>query len=486
MKSIFFQLGTQDTEKQVPLLKPFLSGKAQVALSNVQPVAVLETVMKAKAQGATSIATTSPKLLQLLLGKIGEKLPSLDDYAGSVIEKHGCEFLILNPLEHLYTTNHGKFLYERFLSKLLYPERWVKYPNFQWELYSPSRTDALLALFATADFISFDIETGGELYRTITCVGFTAVWLDAQGKKLSAHTLVVPFQDLFHVYFIRRLLDLQPPKLAQNGKYDVAHLLRHGIIVRNWAFDTINLFHSWFAELPKRLDFVVAFNMRSWQYWKDESNTADLMEYYQYNAKDAFATAMSWVSMMYECPPYAWRNYEMEFPVVLASVAPEMTGIKCDVAEMTRLRGMIEPMMKTSLLSIQKMVGVPNFNPSSPKQMVQLFASLGSRDITNSTPPSMDKVMSRHPINKRILGSCIKYRKDRKLFTSYLQEEKLWNGRIFYAINPHGTDTGRCASKESQFNCGLQIHNTPDRRQDVQRPDETQKSARYSRVVCLI
>lgn len=471
MIPIFFQLGPQDTERQVPLLKPLLSGKASVSLSNVQPIAVMETVMKAKAKGSKHICCTSPKLLQLLLGKIGEKLPSLDDYAGSIISRNGCEFLILNPLEHLFTVNYGKFLYARYLSKFLQPEGWLQLPVFNWELYNPSRSVEILSRFATADFISFDIETGGEHYRTITCIGFTAVWISSETKSFTCHTIVVPFTEMFNIIFARRVLDLQPPKVTQNGKYDNCNLLRYGCYARNWAFDTINLFHSWYAELPKRLDFITSFNLRNWQYWKDESDTNDLVQYYGYNAKDCFGTAMSWLSMLWEAPPYAWKNYLMEFPTVLAWVQPEMTGIKCDVDEMTRLRNQVEPAMSSELQKIQTMVGVKNFNPSSPKQMVQFFASVGSRDITNSTPPSMDKVMARHPINKRILTGVTSYRKDRKLFTSYLKEEKLWNGRIFYAGNPHGADTARNTSKESQFDCGLQIQNTPDRRQDIQLKD---------------
>jgi len=43
--------------------------------------------------------------------------------------------------------------------------------------------------------------------------------------------------------------------------------------------------------------------------------------------------------------------------------------------------------------------------------------------------------------------------------TKYVSKDFVWEGRCYYAINPHGTDTGRCASTESHFNCGLQIQN---------------------------
>ena len=60
------------------------------------------------------------------------------------------------------------------------------------------------------------------------------------------------------------------------------------------------------------------------------------------------------------------------------------------------------------------------------------------------------------------------------MVTSYLRDEdpdtgerKTWHGRIFFALNPHGTDTGRLASRESAFWCGWQIQNWPRDRDEI-------------------
>jgi hypothetical protein len=45
--------------------------------------------------------------------------------------------------------------------------------------------------------------------------------------------------------------------------------------------------------------------------------------------------------------------------------------------------------------------------------------------------------------------------------SSYIGKEFLWGDRLFFALNPDATDTGRLASKESFFWCGLQIQNIP-------------------------
>jgi DNA polymerase I-like protein with 3'-5' exonuclease and polymerase domains len=71
-------------------------------------------------------------------------------------------------------------------------------------------------------------------------------------------------------------------------------------------------------------------------------------------------------------------------------------------------------------------------------------------------------------MNKRITTRIGKYRENSKLASTYLHEDISWLGRCYYALNPHATDTGRLASKASQFWCGLQIQNVPVDEGDVE------------------
>lgn len=474
MVNILFQLTSGD-ESYLPLLKPFLIGRCNLYLSNSQPSAILEVAVTAKQKGCKVVATTNPKLLQMLLGKVGEKLPSLDDYAGSIIEKYGIEFLILNPVDHLVKVPYGRFLYERYFSKLIHPESWFDLPTFQWELFEPAKFDSILSQFRAASFISIDIETGLDDERRITCVGFTAVLFNTTEGNFTCSTVVVPAIDLYNIEVIRKLCSLRMPKVFQNGKYDNAYLLRYGICTNNWAFDTAHLFHSWYSELPKRLDFIASFTLRRWQYWKDESSTENLMEYYAYNAKDAFATAMIWIVLMQQVPKWALDNYLKEFPLVFPCMLAEMQGIKVDMVQMEKEAARFIISLDKQKLALGKMVGNTAFNPSSPKQVIKLFEVLGSSDIKNTKPASRDKVASRHPLNKRLMDAVEAYRKDRKIYTSYLRDYNpktnrylTWNNRMFFTENPHGTDTGRLASKISHFWCGTNITNQPRDRADIE------------------
>jgi DNA polymerase I-like protein with 3'-5' exonuclease and polymerase domains len=104
---------------------------------------------------------------------------------------------------------------------------------------------------------------------------------------------------------------------------------------------------------------------------------------------------------------------------------------------------------------------VPSFNTNSPVQKKALLKILGCGDLDATDEKNLAKARLRHPLNARILSQVSSIQKDRKLLSTYLVEGKELNERILYSLNPHGTDTGRLASKEHHFWCGLQIQNIP-------------------------
>lgn len=129
----------------------------------------------------------------------------------------------------------------------------------------------------TSSLISFDIETVGD---QITCVGFS-------GDHRTA--LVIPFfcpgrtppsywssPDLERQAwgFVRRVLESETPKLAQNGLYDVHFLWRrYGIPVRNFSEDTMLLHHALQPESLKGLGFLgsVYTNEASWKLMRNKT-----------------------------------------------------------------------------------------------------------------------------------------------------------------------------------------------------------------------
>ena len=472
MRRVLFQLSAEDVP-YVNLLKGlFKPTGLAVGLNSENPTTVTEVVLRAKEQKAEAIITSNPVLLKLLLQRNGVARGNLDDYAGSVFDHAGMEILIVHPVLHLVSVSYGRFLYNRYLDKLLHKEKWFQPPEFKWKLFEEADTDFYVGLARRSHFIAADIETGDMDLREITCISFTFIELSA--NTLLQHTVVIPFNNEHNLHTIRRLLASPAVKVFQNGKYDNAYLLRFGSPAVNWSGDTLNLFHCWYSELPKDLGFLASFMLRKWEFWKDESKTSDLMEYYAYNAKDSFSTAMIWIAMMLECPAYVWNNYKQEFPIVFPCLMTELIGLARDSEAMEREEKRFNASMDVRLQKLRVMTATSTYNPSSSKQTLELYKILGSADIKSTDARTRDKVANRHPLNKVLLDEIESYREDRKLVTGYLRDEdskgrrKTWNGRIFYSLNPHGTDTGRLASRSSAFWCGWQIQNIPRDRDDIQ------------------
>ncbi len=127
--------------------------------------------------------------------------------------------------------------------------------------------------------ISFDIETFGN---QITCIGF------APDESIS---LVIPFHDprresqsywgtlteeLTAWSFVRRVLALPQPKVAQNGMYDIHFLWRgYGIPVVNFEDDSMLFHHALQPESQKGLAFLgsVYTNEASWKLMRARGKT---------------------------------------------------------------------------------------------------------------------------------------------------------------------------------------------------------------------
>lgn len=462
-------LGTPTDKNFLPMLKGSV-GSAKVFLST-EPISTLyEVDSYCKKRGITGVITTSPVLLQKLLPiSNSSKAPSIDNFAGSLFEKSGIEYVIVHPLEHTVTVPYGKFLLKRYVSKLVFRDKWPNAPSFSWCILNESNAEAEYEKASHAILCAVDIETYRE-NLAIRCIGFTTLCM-VDGSFVARST-VLPLDSMFAYTWAQRFLSLPSQKILQNGKYDINYLMRYGLILYNYAWDTATLMHSWYAELPKDLASLSAFFVRESMYWKDLAETNDLETYYLYNAKDTHQTALVLLGWINEAPSWAWKNYTLEFPVLFPCIQSELTGIKRDYIRLEEQRTRVLSSIETKYASLRSDLGIPNFNSNSPVQVKNLLKALGCGDLESSDETNLKKAILRHPLNSRLLNPILDIRGDRKLVSTYLRTDeditktskggaKELNGRILYSINPHGTDTGRCASKEHHFWCGLQIQNIP-------------------------
>ena len=419
----------------------------------------------------TKVATTSIALLSRLLPftDATKKQPSIDNYAGSLFLKDGIEVVIVSPLHQLISVPYGKFLTSRYISKLTNPGAWITPPTFNWCVLTPSNIEAEYAIALNSSICAVDIETYRE-NLAIRCVGFTCITL-VSGQYVS-RSVVLPLDSAWSLAWAQKFLETPAQKILQNGKYDINYLLRYNLILHNYVWDTATLMHCWYSELPKDLASLSAFFVRGSMYWKDLAETNDLEQYYLYNAKDTHQTAAVLLGWIAQAPLWAYNNYKQEFPLLFPCILAEMTGIRRDFTRLTESRVIIDQRIEDKYATLRTMVATPDFNSNSPVQVKKLLAVLGCGHLESTDETDLKKAILLHPLNSRILNLILDIRGDRKLTSTYLRTDaditktskkgaKELNGRILYALNPHGTDSARLASKEHHFWCGLQIQNIP-------------------------
>lgn len=440
-----------------------------------QPMEFLGAVAaRVKIADASAIICTCPITLVTLLStqtdfrhpvdKRGSKRRlSLDDYAGSFFtipahklnHTHDVDVLILNPLAQLVSTPEGPFVFKRFISKITAPQNWFPQTPFTFQVWTPADSEFLVERFNNALLISVDIETYvGDPERRIHCVGYCGLWADG-----STHSVVVPFSDMLAHSFVRRVNSNNVAKVMQRGIYDNVYFARWNVPCNNYIYDTLNAFHCWYSELPKRLDFITAFTVRRIRYWKDDSAGSEY-NLFEYNARDCWATLHAWMALINEMPKWALDNYLLEFPMVFPCLHCALDGITVDRAVFDQRKLDAEAAVEVQRNKLAAWFG-DKFNPASPDQCKRMLQVLGMKHVESADAKAMTACAAVHPFNELIISAILAYRKQAKLLSTYFKLDKFWNDRLYYSLDPAGTDTGRLASSESSFWVGLQIQNIP-------------------------
>jgi DNA polymerase I-like protein with 3'-5' exonuclease and polymerase domains len=471
MSTTLLHLGTPEDSDYQQRLSTITPGK-QVAwkskLATPFTITDLENSIKNSAAKITGIVCTNQEFLKTLLYAQADFLPpnnrrgvTLDDYQGSLLytPRDRIPVVFLNPLENLVTVPHATPAAIRFVDKLISPEAWFPQTKFTWTLATPANLPEFYnRWFSESVLISVDIETAvDDPLRRINCVGYAAYFPATN----TTECLVIPFESMFMLEWVRKFNNLPQPKVFQNGLYDNLYFMRYGCPVYNWTCDTQHLFHSMFSEYPKRLDFITAYSIRDTRYWKDDGKSGNLQDYYRYNAKDCWATINSFLSLLWLAEPYAIRNYLKEFPLVFPCLHSEVEGFRMDMERFDRVTAEKKASIEVREAAFQKLIAAPGFNLNSPIQVKKLFTVLGVGGLPTTGKADLMKAQAAHPLNNRVLTELEEIKKEKKLISTYFVREKFWNDRLYYRINPAGTDTFRLASSESSFWCGLQIQNIP-------------------------
>ena len=456
---------------------------------------LIQKAQTAKCQGiflcnATTLANCVPG-----------KSPTLDDYRGSKLD-FTVPTIVGNSLSHIHTVKHGAFLCMNDLKKFFTLKARVPAFNLTILEHTASFEEAY-QVCSKAVLLAYDIETvtigevkdeendnyqAGETF--ITCVSWTAV-----DSFLKYKTYVLPILNFGESHWtsdkdcgqalllLRRINKLPVPKVMHNGIYDSFHSLRYRAEPINWCLDTMGMAWSQYTELPKSLDFVASLVLPDYVQWKNESeeasNSKDINRYWRYNGLDTFYTARICVHYLQALPAYARKNFAITFKLVYPSLYCSFEGILIDQKIRKESKVAWLKIVDEQLDTCRKLTGNPQFNPGSYVQVghyiYDLFGAtdmrIGKQQATKTKAKgkkergtddkNLKAISEQHPILMRIATSIIEYREARKATSTYFNFLQK-NGRLYYQIDPFGTDSGRMASSASMMWCGTQIQNFPE------------------------
>lgn len=449
----------------------------------------------AKRQQVDAIILSNPKILKAItrnqLGAAKES-DSLQNWAGACFVVEGIKIIVSRPFNQLATTDTGDFLLRWYVRKQFSPN-FPDTPELAWEECDSTsrRLPALYEKFKTCEFMAVDIETyrqpvsevqmealrsrglpvdgiaaymklqtasnknstkSGWCIPKITMIGYCGLFKTPEGK-LDSFSLVLHLRTMDDIKWMRRFNALPASKICQNGGYEATHLIRYNAPLHNWLGDTFHLMHCWFAELPRKLDFISSMFIRSYQYWKEEAGTNMAL----YNAKDTYYTLWSWVAMVSMAPDWATNNYLIEFRKCFPAITCGLEGFKVDNVEQQRLREYYTEARDKALARLEKIVH-KGFNSQSPKQVLALMNSTSITKFKKSDDKAMSKWAEQGPLEAILAELIREIRGHGKKLSTYINATQ-FDGRLLYEVNHGGTDTGRASSKASNLWTGTQIQN---------------------------
>lgn len=449
----------------IPLMKA--EGLTGVASNKSYTISSLQEA--AKRQGCKAILLSNTETLAACLGEEAR----LSSYRGTRIN-YTIPVIVVNPLEHTHTVNHGRFLLQKDLEKFRRITEPVQPFSFV-VLETAEQMESAQLMLESALLISLDIETNEKLQ--ITCISYAALLRD-----MSVVCYVLPLVDFgvdhfrddeLYAFALCTMRDINRnpvPKVAFNGQYDATYLITYHAEPHHFTLDPMILGWCEYSELPRSLEFNASLCCYDYFYWKDEADKAksskSTREYWAYCAKDSWYTLRCLLEQMKTKPAYAFTNYSKIFRLVYPALYAAFEGIRIDETKRLENRQKALDLKLKALSDLQTMSANPTFNPGSWQQVAAfIYDTVGASRIKGAPKAGTDEktlnmVAIQHPLLARIIDEIVTYRGQAKLISTYFDFAQK-GGRLLYAIDPSGTDTGRSASSASAFWVGTQIQNIP-------------------------
>jgi DNA polymerase I len=339
----------------------------------------------------------------------------------------------------------------------------------------------LAGILQSGEPVGVDIETLGTDPSTsrISCIGVSTKYLAASvpwhgwTSRKFGEVAGLP-KDATERALLRDILASDAPKVMHNGQHDILGLQAQGLPVRNFTFDTMLAHAAAFQGMPHDLAFVASqfFRIPKWKAeFKVTSDAKGLDAFIErdardlrtYNCRDAYATRL-----LYEPLDQVFSTL---YPAARAIFDGPTGYMKLqDIGMRMRQRGWLtspeireghrqelEPAiaaLEAQLRTFAKALGMEDFNPSSPKDLHDLFIDiLGAPVLARSAltrKPSFGRealhkyTLEHDPRVSLLAKTLLEYRKRNKLLTAYVRGLPVDDKYICHpTANVHGAVTGR-------------------------------------------
>lgn len=406
---------------------------------------------------------------------------------GSLYTAYGIQFLLLPDFSRVFSENYMTYLCSRWCEKLTAPHKYVVADAFAFEKVTPQNLDAIVRFAENRAFVcATDVETDIVKFKEnkkdktdpttaiITHCAWTFAYVEAGVVKTKSFALEFFPDWSFALDACRKLNATKVAKIMHRGIYDSVYFLRFDLPAYNYAFDTYNLQHCIFAELPKSLAEVTQQYVLNIRYWKEMSGYAKT----EYNARDTHATVWAFLGMIKFMQQeskvfanhYAVTNFLKEFKLNFPFLSCAMEGIRVDLEVRDRLREIEMQKANNALAELRYLLSWPDFNPASSQQVLKLMTGFGfnpptklnanKESVDSSDKKALQKFSEAHPLHTIVVDLILTARKAAKSVSTYY-DAILYEDRLLWEIDVAGTETGRAAAKKSALWCGTQVQNIP-------------------------
>lgn len=287
---------------------------------------------------------------------------------------------------------------------------------------------------------------------------------------------------------VLRCLASPVQKVQQNGAaFDNVMYMQYGIVMRNYAWDTMIMQHCLFPTTPKSLDYLCSIYLSGYSFWKNEGKALDekgkakyrvpqtpdgYYTYLRYGAMDTWYTARLCIQLWHEFANpmnhVMMRNYVRLFlvetgPCMQMSfaglpVCPD--GVAANIKE--GKRGFEQGTKALALLT-----ACPTFNPNAPAQIKDFVYNVLRVPPLPRKGKTTDKrvlavLAQEYPILYPFAETLLKTKYERQKNSRFGEGLKSWKGwandrteRMFMKFTSTRTKTARLASSACVIGNGV-------------------------------